>query len=49
MIQFLVRRFLLLILVMWGLVTIVFLLVTVLPGTRLNSSLGQEFPTRPWP
>jgi peptide/nickel transport system permease protein len=44
MIQFLVRRFLLLILVVWGVVTVVFLLVTVLPGDPAQLLAGAGAP-----
>jgi peptide/nickel transport system permease protein len=44
MIQFLVRRFLLLILVVWGVVTVVFLLVTVLPGDPAQLIAGAGAP-----
>lgn len=44
MIPFLVRRFLLLILVVWGLVTVVFLLVTVLPGNPAQLIAGAGAP-----
>jgi peptide/nickel transport system permease protein len=44
MIQFLVRRLLLLILVVWGLVTVVFLLVTVLPGDPAQLIAGAGAP-----
>ncbi len=44
MVQFLIRRLLLLALVVWGLVTVVFLLVTVLPGNPAQLIAGAGAP-----